>query len=163
MAELTVNGRPYSVCRDLGAARGGRSWLVTDGEELYVLKEMDPDRPERLAAERRVYERLASLDVPMPRLLETDETRRRLLKEYLPGPTAAELAEGGAMRAEYVDQAEELCRRLAEVGVSIDFFPESFVLSRGRLYYTEYEWTLFTPERSFPRAWAAYWTVSPLP
>ena len=38
--EMTVNNKPYSVLRLLGKGKGGYSYLVTDGQKEYVLKQI---------------------------------------------------------------------------------------------------------------------------
>ena len=38
--EVTVNNKPYSVLRLLGKGKGGYSYLVTDGQKEYVLKQI---------------------------------------------------------------------------------------------------------------------------
>ena len=38
--ELTINGNPYQVLRLLGKGKGGYSYLVTDGESQYVIKQI---------------------------------------------------------------------------------------------------------------------------
>ena len=37
---LTVNGAEYSVIKLLGKGKGGYSYLVTDGKENFVLKQI---------------------------------------------------------------------------------------------------------------------------
>ena len=36
---MTVNGRDYEVIRLLGKGKGGYSYLVSDGQQEYVLKQ----------------------------------------------------------------------------------------------------------------------------
>ncbi len=40
MEQMNVNGRWFRVIRLLGRSKGGYSYLVTDGEEYYVLKQI---------------------------------------------------------------------------------------------------------------------------
>ena len=40
MKTLSVNQKEYSVIRLLGKGKGGYSYLVTDGEYRYVLKQI---------------------------------------------------------------------------------------------------------------------------
>ena len=100
---MTLNGKEYTILKLLGKGKGGYSYLVTDGVGEYVLKQIHHEPcdyyqfGDKLASELRDYQRLRQLEIPMPVLLEADETAERLLKEYIPGPTAAQLVEMGNM------------------------------------------------------------------
>ena len=91
--ELTINGNPYQVLRLLGKGKGGYSYLVTDGESQYVIKQIHHEPcdyyqfGDKLASELRDYERLKNIGIPMPRLLDVDREQERILKEYIPGDT----------------------------------------------------------------------------
>ena len=86
---LSVNGKPYQIVRLLGKGKGGYSYLVTDGEQNYVLKQIHHEPCDyysfgnKLEAELRDYETLSRLGIPMPRLLDVDHAQERLLKEYV--------------------------------------------------------------------------------
>ena len=98
---MTVNDTEYTVLRLLGKGKGGYSYLVTDGEREYVLKQIHHEPCEyytfgdKLQSELRDYETLRALGIPLPRLLAVDKAQERLLKEYIAGPTVAELRERG--------------------------------------------------------------------
>ena len=95
--QITVNGRVLSIRRLLGKGKGGYSYLAADERGEYVVKQIHHEPCEyyqfgdKLAAEQRDYERLLSAGIPMPRLLDVDTENERILKEYIPGPTVAEL------------------------------------------------------------------------
>ena len=95
--QITVNGRVLSIRRLLGKGKGGYSYLAADERGEYVVKQIHHEPCEyyqfgdKIAAEQRDYERLLSAGIPMPRLLDVDTENERILKEYIPGPTAAEL------------------------------------------------------------------------
>ena len=97
----TVNGAEYAVLRLLGKGKGGYSYLVTDGASQYVLKQIHHEPCEyytfgdKLQSELRDYETLRKLGIPMPRLLAADIPQERILKEYIAGPTVAELLKAG--------------------------------------------------------------------
>lgn len=101
----TVNGAEYAVLRLLGKGKGGYSYLVTDGASQYVLKQIHHEPCEyytfgdKLQSELRDYETLRKLGIPMPRLLAADIPQERILKEYIAGPTVAELLQSGTAGA----------------------------------------------------------------
>ena len=80
MEQLTVNEKAYSVLKLLGHGKGGYSYLVTDGEGEYVLKQIHHEPcdyytfGDKLASELRDYEHLTAIGIPMPRLLDAGYT-----------------------------------------------------------------------------------------
>lgn len=67
---MTVNDTEYTVLRLLGKGKGGYSYLVTDGEREYVLKQIHHEPCEyytfgdKLQSELRDYETLRALGIP---------------------------------------------------------------------------------------------------
>ena len=84
---LTIKGREYHLIRLLGKGKGGYSYLVTDGETLFVLKQIHHEPCEyysfgnKLESELRDYENLRKIGIPMPKLLDVDPQQERILKE----------------------------------------------------------------------------------
>ena len=103
MQTMSVNGVPYTVERLLGRGKGGYSYLVRDAAGEYVLKQIHHEPcdyyqfGDKLASERQDYARLVAAGVPVPKLLAVDEQQERLLKEYVDGPTVAQLVEQNAL------------------------------------------------------------------
>lgn len=112
---MTVNDTEYTVLRLLGKGKGGYSYLVTDGEREYVLKQIHHEPCEyytfgdKLQSELRDYETLRALGIPLPRLLAVDKAQERLLKEYIAGPTVAELRESSRMDGRWTEQVRTMC------------------------------------------------------
>ena len=86
MDRMKVNDREFEVIRLLGKGKGGYSWLVTEGERAYVLKQIHHEPcdyytfGDKLASELRDYERLREVGIAMPELLDVDHGRERILK-----------------------------------------------------------------------------------
>lgn len=137
---MTVNDTEYTVLRLLGKGKGGYSYLVTDGEREYVLKQIHHEPCEyytfgdKLQSELRDYETLRALGIPLPRLLAVDKAQERLLKEYIAGPTVAELRESGRMDGRWTEQVRAMCAVLYPAGLNIDYYPTNFVPRGERLY-----------------------------
>lgn len=125
----TVNGAEYAVLRLLGKGKGGYSYLVTDGASQYVLKQIHHEPCEyytfgdKLQSELRDYETLRKLGIPMPRLLAADIPQERILKEYIAGPTVAELLKAGRPEPGWLAQVHAMCRLLYPAGLNIDYYP----------------------------------------
>ena len=113
---------------------------------------------DKLAAEQRDYERLLSAGIPMPRLLDVDTENERILKEYIPGPTVAELIAENRLPGFCLRQLKAMCARLYPVHLNIDYYPTNFVLSVDRLYYVDYECNDYSPKWDFEHWGAQYWT-----
>ena len=162
--QITVNGRVLSIRRLLGKGKGGYSYLAADERGEYVVKQIHHEPCEyyqfgdKLAAEQRDYERLLSAGIPMPRLLDVDTENERILKEYIPGPTAAELIAENRLPGFCLRQLKAMCARLYPVHLNIDYYPTNFVLSVDRLYYVDYECNDYSSEWDFEHWGAQYWT-----
>ena len=163
MEKMTVNSREFSVIRLLGKGKGGYSWLVTDGTREYVLKQIHHEPcdyyqfGDKLASELRDYEILNRIGIPMPRLLTVDHNQERLLKEYIDGPTVAQLVEQGRVEQSYFTQMEDMCRKLYPAGWNIDYYPTNFVVQGGMLYYIDYECNPYDSKWDFENWGRQYW------
>lgn len=163
---MTLNGKDYEVIRLLGKGKGGYSYLVTDGAGEYVLKQIHHEPcdyyqfGDKLASELRDYERLHRVGIPMPRLLEVDHARERLLKEYIDGPTIAALVEKGEMKPNYLSQVHAMCDILYANGLNIDYYPTNFVVQDDCLYYIDYECNSYMQQWDFENWGKQYWIKS---
>ena len=166
MDAITVNGKPYTILTLLGKGKGGYSYLVTDGNGRYVLKQIHHEPcdyyqfGDKLASELRDYDRLMALDLPMPRMLEVDTPNERILKEYIDGPTISQLVEEDGVKPEYIQQVLQMCRILYPAGLNIDYYPTNFVVQDDRLYYIDYECNSYMEQWDFEHWGEAYWHKS---
>lgn len=163
---MQVNEKLYTVIRLLGRGKGGYSYLVTDGAGEYVLKQIHHEPcdyyqfGDKLASELRDYGRLKALGIRMPELYEVDHAGERLLKEYIDGPTIAELVEGKRMKPEYVEQVRQMCGILYPAGLNIDYYPTNFVVQDECLYYIDYECNSYMGQWDFENWGIQYWGIS---
>ena len=167
MQTINISNNNYTMLRLLGKGKGGYSYLVTDGQCEYVCKQIHHEPcdyytfGDKLASELRDYDRLCALGLPLPRLLAVDHAQERLLKEYIPGPTAAELVECGTLPPDCIAQVEDMFRRLYAAGLNIDYFPTNFILHEGRLWYIDYECNTYDPQWDFANWGVKYWSQTP--
>ena len=161
---LTVNDSKYTVLRLLGKGKGGYSYLVTDGKEQYVLKQIHHEPCEyytfgdKLQSELRDYETLRKLGIPMPQLLAVNHPQERILKEYIAGATVSELLKEGRMDSIWLEQVRVMCRLLYPAGLNIDYYPTNFVPCKGELYYIDYECNSYMEKWDFEHWGIQYWT-----
>ena len=167
MEKMTVNGRELEVLRLLGKGKGGYSYLVTDGEKRFVLKQIHHEPCDyyqfgnKLESELRDYARLQAIGVPMPALLETDVPQERILKEFIDGETIFELVRQERMQESYFEQMRALCRTLYAANTNIDYFPTNFVVQDGRLFYIDYECNNYMEQWDFEHWGIKYWSKTP--
>ena len=167
MEKMTVNGREFDVLRLLGKGKGGYSYLVTDGERQFVLKQIHHEPCDyyqfgnKLESELRDYARLQAIGVPMPALLETDVPQERILKEFIDGETIFELVRQERMQESYFEQIRALCRTLYAANTNIDYFPTNFVVQDGRLFYIDYECNNYMEQWDFEHWGIKYWSKTP--
>ena len=166
MEVLTVNEKTYTVLRLLGKGKGGYSYLVTDGAGEYVLKQIHHEPcdyyqfGDKLASELGDYERLRKIGIPMPQLLEVDEQRERILKEYIPGDTIDKLVKEDRMEDGFYWQMEDMCRLLYPANTNIDYFPTNFVVRDKKVYYIDFECNDYMEQWNFENWGSQYWWKS---
>ena len=166
MQTMEVNGRSFQVKELLGKGKGGYSYLVTLEGQEYVLKQIHHEPcdyytfGDKLASELRDYEILRQLEIPMPRLLEADISRERILKEYIPGETVDRYVLRGQMLPGYYDQIHGMCAKLYAAGKNIDYYPTNFVVRDGALYYVDYECNEYMEQWDFEHWGFRYWERS---
>lgn len=158
-----MNGKICQVLALLGHGKGGYSYLVTLEGRKYVLKQIHHEPcdyyqfGDKLQSELRDYETLRALGLPLPELYEVDHAGERLLKEYIQGPTIADLVEQGELEPSYFGQIEEMCRLVYSAGLNIDYYPTNFVVQDGKLYYIDYECNPYADQWNFENWGAQYW------
>ena len=161
--KMTVNGREFTCVRLLGKGKGGYSYLVTDGDGEYVLKQIHHEPcdyysfGDKMQSELRDYATLSGLGIPMPELLDADVARERILKRYVEGPTAAQLMEQGRYDPRWREQLEAMCSVLYPAGLNIDYYPTNFIPSGGVLYYVDYECNAYMQQWDFEHWGSAFW------
>ena len=164
---MTVNGKPFSVIRLLGKGKGGYSYLVTDGSQESVLKQIHHEPcayyqfGNKIEAELRDYQRLRAIGIPMPAMLDVDLENERILKEYVEGDTIYDLVLRDQMRPEYVEQVQAMCRLLYPANTNIDFFPTNFVVRGNQLVYIDFECNVYMEQWNFENWGIQYWSKTP--
>ena len=155
MDTMSVNGKAFTVIKLLGKGKGGYSYLVSDGEHNYVLKQIHLEPcsyytfDNKIQSELNDYKRLKNAGLRLPKLIDCDVENERILKDYIDGKTAYELVLQNEMKPEYIEQIREMCRLLNPKGINIDYFPTNFILNNGLLWYIDYECNDYMEEWNF--------------
>lgn len=164
MDTMSVNGKDFTVIKLLGKGKGGYSYLVSDGEHNYVLKQIHNEPcsyytfGNKIQSELNDYKRLKNAGLSLPKLIDCDVENERILKDYIDGKTAYELVLQNEMKPEYIEQIREMCRLLNPKGINIDYFPTNFILNNGLLWYIDYECNDYMEEWNFENWGIKYWS-----
>ena len=164
MKTLKVNDKEFNVLRLLGKGKGGYSYLVTDGENKYVLKQIHHEPCDyyqfgnKILSEKNDYATLKNSTIRIPELIEIDEENERILKEYIDGETIYQLIIDDNMKPEYLEQIKEMCSLLYPLGLNIDYFPTNFVVQNDLIYYIDYECNKYMEEWNFENWGIKYWS-----
>lgn len=164
---MNVNGKEYEIIELLGHGKGGYSYLVTDGENEYVLKQIHHEPcayyqfGNKMEAEINDYKRLCETGILIPKLLDIDEENERILKEYIKGSTIYELVLNDKMQKEYINQVKEMSSLVYSVGLNIDWFPTNFVVCNDKIYYIDYECNDYMEEWNFENWGIKYYSKTP--
>ena len=167
MEFLSVNGKNYQVLKLLGKGKGGYSYLVAEGGQEYVLKQIHHEPcdyytfGDKLASELRDYEKLRAIGIPLPRLIEVDHSQERILKEYICGETINALVLKDQMKPEYLEQMRAMCRKLYAADTNIDYYPTNFVVQEDILYYIDFECNQYSDTWNFENWGIQYWSKTP--
>lgn len=162
---MKVNENEYEVIKLLGKGKGGYSYLVTDGNKQYVLKQIHHEPcdyynfGDKLQSELHDYETLFKLGITMPRLIAVDYEHERILKEYIPGDNIADQLKAGHFEEERITQVKAMCNILYRAQINIDYYPTNFIFYNNELYYIDYECNKYMPEWNYEIWGNQYWKV----
>ena len=164
MEKICVNTAEFQVLSLLGKGKGGYSYLVSDGNNRYVVKQIHHEPcdyyqfGDKLQSEINDYQKLLTIGIRLPKLLAVDTRNERILKEYIEGDTVFEKVKKDEDVSEYLVQIKEMCERLYRADTNIDYFPTNFVVRAGLLYYIDYECNHYMAEWDFENWGIRYWS-----
>ena len=162
--KMTVNGKEFEILKLLGKGKGGYSYLATDGEKNYVLKQIHHEPCDyyqfgnKIEAEMNDYKRLKEIGIRIPKMLDVDVEQERILKEYIEGNTIYDLVREDKMQESYFVQMKEMCELLYPAQTNIDYFPTNFVVQNGEMFYIDFECNNYMDEWNFENWGIKYWS-----
>ena len=166
MEEMSVNDRKFKIIKLLGHGKGGYSYLVTDGNNEYVLKQIHHEPCDyynfgnKIESEINDYKRLKKIGISMPEMIDVDLKNERILKEYINGDTIFEYVARNEVKEDYIIQIKNMCRILYAANTNIDYFPTNFVVQDDKLYYIDYECNDYMEEWNFENWGIKYWSLT---
>ena len=160
---MKVNENTYRILSFLGKGKGGHSFLAERNGKKVIIKCIHHDPcdyytfGDKLESERRDYARLMGAGIPMPALIEMDQKKERIVKEFIEGQDIQKDIQEGKDVSNARAQLESWLPRLYAEGLNIDYYPTNFVFSEGSLYYIDYECNEYHEEWDFEHWGKATW------
>lgn len=167
MKKMQVNGKEFEIKKLLGKGKGGYSYLATDGENEYVLKQIHHEPcdyyqfGDKIQSEINDYKKLFEIGIRIPKMLDVDVENERILKEYVNGETIFDLVKRGEDVSKYVEQLKDMCKILYASNTNIDYFPTNFVVQDDLIYYIDFECNTYMEEWNFENWGIKYWSQTP--
>ena len=161
---LPVNDAAYRLLSLLGKGKGGYSYLAERDGQQVVVKQIHHEPCDyysfgnKIEAELGDYERLQKAGIRMPRMLAVDIGAERIVKEYIEGPTVAELVQALVPVETYLPQVRELAAKAMAAGLNIDYYPTNFVVHGGLLWYVDFECNGYMEQWDFEHWGIQYWS-----
>ena len=100
------------------------------------------------------------MSIPIPELIEGNESENYMIKEYIEGNTIAELIAQDSIENWHIEQIFKICKILYTNGINIDYFPTNFVANHNKLFYVDYEINQYLEEWNFENWGIYYWANS---
>lgn len=160
---LKVNNKEYYLISLLGHGKGGYSYLVSDKNKFYVLKQIHHEPcsyynfGNKIEAELNDYNTLVKTGINIPKMIDIDINDERILKEYIPGFTISNYVEKEKLKKEYLEQVKLMSKVLKDLNINIDYYPTNFVVNNDVLYYIDYECNTYKSEWDFDNWGSKYW------
>lgn len=163
LSNVYSKGKVWSPGKLLGKGKSGYSFQISSGKDLAVLKKIHHEPVtyysfgDKLQAELSAYEKLLSVGIDIPHLIEFNREQEWLIKDFIPGPTIAEQIGSGPIPDEIWMTIFELSIKLKTAQINVDFFPTNFIWHQNRLFYVDYEWNPYIEEWDFDHWGIWYW------
>lgn len=161
---MNVHDKEYSIIRLLGKGKGGYSYLVTDGINKLVLKQIHHEPCDyyqfgnKIESEIRDYEKLTRIGITIPKMIDVDIEKERILKEFIDGDTVYDMVLHDRFQETCLLQVQAMCSLLYASNTNIDYFPTNFILQDEILYYIDYECNEYMDEWNFENWGIKYWS-----
>ena len=136
---------------------------------FFVLKVMNKEVPdfekqlEIIKSEKFAYERMSKIGIGVPKLFEFNEENSYLVKEYIDGVCASDLASIGYNNKDgltdfHFELIFDMHKRFKQVGIHVDYFPTNFIYtSDNKIYCIDYECYDYNSEWDFINWGIYYW------
>lgn len=118
----------YTIVKFLGHGKGGYSYLATNNNKKYVLKQIHHEPcsyyqfGNKIEAELHDYEQLLKTGIRIPKLIVFDKNKEIIIKEYIEGPVLSDLIKSHEDVTIYIKQMREMLPNIYYEGLNIDYY-----------------------------------------
>lgn len=162
---VNIFEKEYTIVKFLGHGKGGYSYLATNNNKNYVLKQIHHEPcsyyqfGNKIEAELHDYEQLLKTGIRIPKLIVFDKDKEIIIKEYIEGPVLSDLIKSHEDVTIYIKQMREMLPRIYNEGLNIDYYPTNFIINMkdNLIYYIDYECNLYDSRWDFDNWGIKYW------
>ena len=158
--QLHVEGRDFTIIRYLGEGKDCLFYQVSDGKDLYFMKEYVSGKEEAFTSYEesiKAYELLKELGIMIPKLIVADAESGIQIRECIDGENASSLILNGSLEPLYLDQLRMMAEKAEKAGYCLDYFPTGFAVKDHKLYYLRYICKPYEEKECFDQLVGKYW------
>ncbi|MBZ0178970.1 MAG: hypothetical protein K8F36_06735 [Melioribacteraceae bacterium] len=148
----------------LGKGKSGLSLLASVEEIKVVLKLMHNEvspfysfTDNKVKLEKEAYSILSGTNIKIPKLLEANEDKNYLIKEYVDGIVASEIIAKNMLNDKIIEQLFVISEEMLSINYNIDYFPDNFVVKENSIFYIDYELNNYDPKWNLENWGIYYW------
>ena len=163
MDSILVNNNTYKIIKLLGKGKGGYSYLVEKDGAKFCLKQIHHEPCDyyqfgnKLESELRDYKTLLNIGLTMPKMIEVDNQKEIIIKEFIDGPTIKELIDDCKLTDSMIEKVVHMSKICEKHNLNIDYYPTNFILYNDLLYYIDYECNVYDSKWNFENRGRKYW------
>jgi len=153
--EIVADGILYKIIKLIGKGQAGYSYLSKANGQYFVIKIFDDDNNiienilNKYNKEIEAYYVLLEIGLPIPKLIYKNEKEYYLIKEYIDGDTLAQIIAKNMFKEKHIIQIFNMCKKIYERNLNLDYFPTNFVEKNDILYYIDYGCGKYTDDWNF--------------
>ncbi len=153
--EFIINNEKYLFLKDLEEDFGGKGLIFSNKKgNKIVYKELSK---EEYNHELYSYERLTSLDIAIPKLIEHNDKNLYIIKEYIEGISPLKLIAEEKLEKKVLLSLFKLAELLNSDNLDINYFPTNFIYKNNSLIYVYYHVKSYNESTTFRDNGIYYW------
>lgn len=162
---FTFRSKLFTLTQFLGKGKSGYSYLMTNGDEFYVLKKIHHEPIDyyqfgnKIEAESYAYTKLKEIGMTVPELHMIDLENEFLIKEFIDGELASQLISEEKIEDRDILQLFTFQELGKANNIQIDYFPSNFIRKNKTWYYIDYECNPYSNEWNFTN-WGIYFWLN---
>lgn len=156
--KIVIDHKTYLFFKSLEDDFGGKGFIFrNEAGDKVVYKELSK---EEYNHELYSYERLNSLDISIPKLIENNDDELYIIKEYIEGDSPLKLIAQEKLEKNHLLALFKLAELLNSDNLDINYFPNNFVFKNNSLIYVYYHVVPYNETNNFRDNGIYYWINS---